>query len=32
VLHAAYPIKGEVVEVKVVDPVFFDPEGKRLHA
>jgi sarcosine oxidase subunit alpha len=32
VLHAAYPLRNDVVEVKVVDPVFFDPEGKRLHA
>ena len=30
-LHAAYPLKGESVAVIVTDPVFFDPEGRRLH-
>jgi sarcosine oxidase subunit alpha len=30
-LHATYPLKGETVAVVVTDPVFFDPEGKRLH-
>jgi sarcosine oxidase subunit alpha len=30
-LQAAFPLKSEAVEVTVVDPVFFDPEGKRLH-
>ena len=30
-LHAAYPLAGESVPVIVADPVFFDPEGKRLH-
>jgi len=30
-LHAAFPLRNESVAVKVVDPVFVDPEGKRLH-
>jgi len=32
VLHAASPLAGEQVAVRIVDPVFLDPEGKRLHA
>ena len=32
-LYAAYLLEdGETVPVRVVDPVFVDPEGKRLHA
>jgi sarcosine oxidase subunit alpha len=30
-LIAAFPLKGEAVPIEVVDPVFVDPEGKRLH-
>jgi heterotetrameric sarcosine oxidase alpha subunit len=30
-LYAAYLLEGSTVPVKVVDPVFVDPEGKRLH-
>jgi len=30
-LYAAFPLRNETVAVKVVDPVFVDPEGKRLH-
>ncbi len=30
-LHAAYPLRGETTEVTVTDPVFVDPEGRRLH-
>ncbi|MGH6915621.1 MAG: aminomethyltransferase family protein, partial [Geminicoccales bacterium] len=30
-LHATYPLKGETVAVVVSDPVFFDPEGRRLR-
>jgi sarcosine oxidase subunit alpha len=30
-LVAAFPLKDESVAVKVVDPVFYDPEGRRLH-
>jgi sarcosine oxidase subunit alpha len=30
-LVAAFPLKGEAVPVEVVDPVFVDPEGTRLH-
>jgi sarcosine oxidase subunit alpha len=29
--HAIYALKDETVAVVVTDPVFFDPEGKRLH-
>jgi hypothetical protein len=25
------PVSGRVIRVKVCSPVFFDPEGKRLH-
>ena len=31
-LFAAFPLKDEIVPVEVVDPVFLDREGKRLHA
>ena len=31
-LYAAFPLDGGVVPVEVVDPVFVDPEGRRLHA
>jgi sarcosine oxidase subunit alpha len=31
-LHARFPLRGETVAVKVVKPVFVDPEGDRLHA
>ena len=32
-LYAAYLLEdGETVPVRVVNPVFVDPEGKRLHA
>ena len=30
-LHAAYPLRGESTAVIVTDPVFVDPEGRRLH-
>jgi len=28
---AVYPLKQESVEVEICNPVFYDPEGKRLH-
>ncbi len=28
-LHAASPLSGQIVPVKVADPVFIDPEGQR---
>lgn len=31
-LHARFPLRGESVAVKVVNPTFLDPEGKKLHA
>lgn len=31
VVHAVFPLKRERVAVRVVDPVFVDPEGERLH-
>jgi sarcosine oxidase subunit alpha len=31
-LYARFPLRGETVAVKVVQPVFVDPEGKKLHA
>ena len=30
-LHAAFPLRNESVAVRVVDPVFVDPKGERLH-
>lgn len=30
-LTAWYPLKEEMVEVEICDPVFFDPQGERLH-
>jgi sarcosine oxidase subunit alpha len=30
-LHASFPLRGQVVPVGVTEPVFVDPEGKRLH-
>ena len=30
-VYAAYPLRDECVEVKIVDPVFIDPEGERLR-
>jgi len=30
-LHAAFPLRGEVVPVVVTGSVFVDPDGKRLH-
>ncbi|MCP4326919.1 MAG: sarcosine oxidase subunit alpha family protein [Alphaproteobacteria bacterium] len=30
-LYASFPLKQEHVAVEVVDPIFFDPEGERLH-
>jgi sarcosine oxidase subunit alpha len=30
-LHACHPLRGETVAVKVVEPVFVDPLGGRLH-
>jgi sarcosine oxidase subunit alpha len=30
-LYAAYPLRGETTEVTVADPVFVDPDGRRLH-
>ena len=29
---AVYPLRGERVEVRIVEPVFWDPEGERLRA
>ena len=31
-LYACFPLRGETVAVKVVKPVFVDPEGRNLHA
>jgi glycine cleavage system aminomethyltransferase T len=31
-LFARFPLRDETVAVKVVQPVFVDPEGKKLHA
>jgi heterotetrameric sarcosine oxidase alpha subunit len=31
ILHAAFPLAGETVPVRVVDPVFVDPKGERLN-
>jgi sarcosine oxidase subunit alpha len=31
ILHAAFPLAGETVAVRVVDPVFVDPKGERLN-
>ncbi len=31
-LYARFPLRGETVAVKVVKPVFVDPEGRKLHA
>jgi methylglutamate dehydrogenase subunit C len=31
-LYARFPLRNETVAVKVVSPVFVDPEGKKLHA
>ena len=28
---AAAPLDGSFVKVRVVDPVFYDPKGERLH-
>ncbi len=28
-VHAAFPLKDECVAVRVVEPVFVDPEGRR---
>jgi len=30
-LYAAFPLRNETVAVKVVDHVFYDPKGERLH-
>ena len=30
-IYAHYPMKDETVEVEICNPVFFDPEGERLH-
>jgi len=30
-LHALYPLDGSAVAVRVVEPVFVDPEGARLR-
>ena len=30
-LFAWYPLKEEMVEVEICNPVFVDPEGERLH-
>ena len=27
----AYPLKGETVRARIVQPVFVDPAGERLH-
>ena len=31
-LYARFPLRNETVPVKVVKPVFVDPEGRKLHA
>ena len=31
ILHAAFPLAGLVTAVEVVDPVFLDPTGERMH-
>jgi sarcosine oxidase subunit alpha len=31
VVRAADPLRGNDVEVEIVSPHFFDPEGRRLH-
>lgn len=31
-IYAAFPLKNELIAVKVVAPHFVDPEGSRLHA
>jgi sarcosine oxidase subunit alpha len=31
-VYARFPLRGETVAVKVVSPVFVDPEGSKLHA
>jgi heterotetrameric sarcosine oxidase alpha subunit len=31
-LYARFPLRNETVAVKVVGPVFVDPEGKKIHA
>jgi methylglutamate dehydrogenase subunit C len=28
----AYPLRGEQVRARIVSPMFFDPQGERLHA
>ena len=28
---ALFPPRNQAVEVRVVDPIFIDPEGSRLH-
>jgi sarcosine oxidase subunit alpha len=30
-LRAADPLRGSEIDVEIVSPVFFDPEGARLH-
>jgi len=30
-ISAVYPLRDEVVEVEICDPVFFDAKGERLH-
>ena len=31
VLHAVSPVTNQSVQVRIANPVFFDPEGERLH-
>ena len=28
---AMFPMKNETIEVRIVDPVFYDPDGEKLH-
>ena len=32
IVRAADPLRDSDVEVEIVSPHFFDPEGRRLHA
>lgn len=31
-IHACFPLKSENIPVRIVSPVFVDPEGERIHA
>jgi sarcosine oxidase subunit alpha len=32
IMRAADPLRGAETEVEIVSPIFYDPDGKRLHA